>query len=209
MLDNPMLKNHWEKIYQEKSTDQMSWTQERPALSFQLIQELNLPKHAEMIDVGGGRSALSRLLFHEGYHNFTVLDISEQALLHVKQAFAENAESIKWIATDILDFQPLQTYDLWHDRAVFHFLTEKAHIDRYLNLLNQSVKAGGYLVLATFALDGPEKCSGLPVTRYDATSMTRLLESIFQPIRFETEIHRTPFGTDQSFQYGVFQRRDE
>lgn len=200
-------KTHWENIYSQKSINEMSWTQERPNLSLQLIQQSGIDQSASIIDIGGGRSTLTSFLTEEGFSNLSVLDISGEALNKLAESLGTKGEHITRIESNILDFVPPQTYDLWHDRAVLHFLTNESDIEQYISILNQSLKSGGYLVLATFALDGPEKCSGLPVKKYGSSEMTSLLGNGFEALTFEQEIHHTPFQTKQSFQYGLFRKK--
>jgi len=200
-------KTHWEQIYSQKSTNEMSWTQERPDVSLQLISQCGLDKDAAIIDVGGGRSTLTSFLIAEGYTNLSVLDISGEALNKLAENLGAKAEIVTRIESNILEFIPPQTYDLWHDRAVLHFLTNESDVAQYLSVLNTGLKSGGYLVLATFALDGPEKCSGLPVQRYGSAELTTLLGNDFEALTFEQEIHHTPFQTKQSFQYGLFRKK--
>src|SRR5688572_25228302 len=158
--------DHWNLIYQTKQPDEVSWTQEIPQASLDLIHSFNLSKTAAIIDVGGGDSKLVDYLLKEGFENISVLDISEVALEKAKERLGAKAEKVNWIVADITEFQPKQTYDLWHDRATFHFLTSEEQISKYLEIARKAIKPGGFLVVGTFSTEGPEKCSGLEIKQY-------------------------------------------
>jgi trans-aconitate methyltransferase len=195
---------HWDKIYETKAADQYSWTQKFPKTSLDFIHSFNLNKTAKIIDVGGGDGKLVDCLLLEGFENITVLDISAKALEKTKNRLGINAERVKWIVEDITHFQPSVNYDLWHDRATFHFLTEKRQIKRYLDIVKQCLT--GYLIIGTFSTQGPEKCSGLNIRQYDETTLAAELESGFDKIRCITEDHITPFNTLQNFLFCSFKR---
>jgi uncharacterized UPF0146 family protein len=164
-----------------------------------------LPKNSPIIDVGGGESLLVDHLLALGYTDISVLDISAEALARSKERLGSKADEVKWIVADITQFKPKRAYALWHDRAVFHFLTEQKDIQYYVNTVRESVNE--HLLLSTFSLDGPQKCSGLPITQYSVQSLTDIVSSSFDLVKFEEEVHTTPFKTTQAFLYCLFNRR--
>lgn len=197
------LKGHWETIYEQKSPQEVSWTQEKPVHSLKFIHELNLPRTAAIIDVGGGDSKLVDYLLAEGYENLTVLDLSANAIERAKHRLgSEKAAKVTWIISDVLEFQPDHGFDLWHDRATFHFLTEPSAIQQYQQLVHKAVK--GYMVMGTFSENGPSKCSGLSVSQYSAEQLTASFEPEFRKIRCEREEHHTPSGQPQEFMFCSF-----
>lgn len=198
-------KEHWEKVYENKSPAEVSWTQERPEVSLQLIEEAKLPKNATIIDVGGGDSKLVDFLLQDGYENITVLDISAKALEKAKKRLGKDADRVTWIVSDIADFQPMETYDLWHDRATFHFLTTKEQIEHYQSITSNFVSKN--LIIGTFSKDGPLKCSGLEIVQYDEHSLSKIFENSFDLIRCLTSDHITPFETVQNFQFCSFKKK--
>lgn len=198
-------KNHWENVYETKNPDEVSWTQKKPRTSLGFIRSFGLSKDTKIIDIGGGDSNLADFLLEEGYQDITVLDISEKALEKAKQRLGEKAHQIKWIATDITEFQPTGTYDIWHDRAAFHFLTTSEEISKYIEITEKSVSK--YMVLGTFSKDGPKKCSGLDITQYYEESMTKRFEESFEKIKCITEDHITPFETTQNFVFCSFRKK--
>lgn len=198
------LKQHWEAVYQTKNANEVSWTQNVPQTSLNFIHSFNLEKSANIIDVGGGDSRLVDFLLNEGFENITVLDISEQALEKAKQRLSRKADKVKWIVSDIIEFKPQENFDLWHDRAAFHFLTTKEQIAKYLNTARNAVK--GFLTIGTFSDNGPKKCSGLEVKQYNEESLTAELNNGFDKIRCITEDHITPFNTTQNFLFCSFKR---
>lgn len=197
---------HWENIYTHKSPQEVSWTQKKPALSLSWIQSLHLPKDAPIIDVGGGESLLVDHLIDMGYSDLTVLDISQAALNRSQERLGSKANSVQWIQADITTFQPKRNYTLWHDRAVFHFLTQKEDIETYTNKVSTAVDQ--YLLMSTFSKDGPLKCSGLPITQYDIESISANFSFTFELIQQEKEIHTTPFNSTQAFIYALFKKND-
>lgn len=200
-------KEYWERVYETKATDAVSWFQTRAERSLRLIRETGMPLAAEIIDVGGGASTLVDDLLREGYSNLSVLDLSAAALAKGQERIGDQATQVKWIEADITQATlPENIYDVWHDRAVFHFLTDLEQRQAYLRAALRSIKPGGYVVVATFAEDGPTKCSGLPVSRYIAGSLRQEFGEAFTLIRHENEAHQTPFGTVQQFVYCHFQR---
>ncbi|MCW7461317.1 class I SAM-dependent methyltransferase [Leptospira limi] len=198
---------HWETIYTEKQPNEVSWTQEIPKLSLQLINHTNLPTSAKIIDVGGGESNLVDHLLELGYQNLTVLDISQNALNRCKQRLGEIGKNIKWIVSDITIFQSDIKYELWHDRAVFHFLTDPESILAYKNNLLKALNKDGELIIGTFSNDGPKKCSGLEIKQYTEETLAETFSPEFEPIEFQREDHHTPFGTVQNFVFGRFKKK--
>jgi len=200
-------RSHWETVYQTKQPDEVSWTQAVPKTSLDFIHGFNLSKEAKIIDVGGGDSKLVDCLLNEGYNNITVLDISETALKKAQQRLGEKARLVKWIVSDITEFEPGESYDVWHDRATFHFLTNAEQIDRYLSIARLSVR--GYLTIGTFSEDGPKKCSGLQIKQYNEEQLQTRLSLGFAKIRCLTEDHITPYNTMQNFLFCSFIRKSE
>ena len=203
-MNNKERKNHWETIYSNKPPSELSWTQDVPSLSLAMIESLKLPKDAPIIDVGGGESQLVDHLLKLGYTDLSVLDISSEALKRSKKRLGISAQQIDWIVADITTFQPKRNYVLWHDRAVFHFLTEKENIQHYANTVKKYVDQ--HLLLSTFSLDGPKKCSGLPITQYSVETLSAIFSSAFSLIKSAEEMHNTPFETTQAFIYGHFNK---
>ncbi|WP_345955298.1 class I SAM-dependent methyltransferase [Mucilaginibacter sp. PAMB04168] len=197
-------KAHWEKIYQTKNHEQVSWTQAVPQNSLDFIYGFDLPKTAKIIDIGGGDSKLVDHLLEAGFINLTVLDISATALEKTKLRLGKEAETLKWIVADITEFQPEDSYDLWHDRATFHFLTGEDAVNAYVNMVAKAVSQ--YLVIGTFSENGPETCSGLPVRQYTATLLQQCFQSSFKKICCRTKDHTTPFQTTQNFLFCSFKR---
>ena len=196
---------HWEAVYQTKSAADVSWTQPEPRLSLSLVREVGEPG-GRVVDVGGGTSPLVDALLDGGYR-VTVLDISAAALERSKARLAERSSQVRWIVADVSDpALDLGVCEIWHDRAVFHFLTEAADRTAYVSLLSRTLTAGGHAIIATFAPDGPERCSGLPVRRYDGAALAAELGPAFTLVRSLPEAHVTPQGKTQSFQYSFFRR---
>lgn len=195
-------KQHWEQIYQTKPATQVSWFQAHPLLSLQYIQQTGVDKNAQIIDIGGGASMLVDHLLDDGFQHVTVLDISASALQVAQQRLGARADMVTWLEADITQaVLPNFEYDVWHDRAVFHFLTEPEDRRRYVDAVRKSVKPGGYVIVATFASDGPERCSGLQVVRYDPQNLHKEFGTDFELLDSTREEHHTPFGTDQKFIY--------
>jgi trans-aconitate methyltransferase len=200
-------KEHWENIYKTKQPNEVSWTQEVPAVSLEFIHKFSIPKTAKIIDIGGGDSKLVDFLLAEGYSNVSVLDISESAILRAKERLGKDANKAKWIVRDILDFRPKEKYDVWHDRAAFHFQTDKAQIEKYLQIVKKSVD--GLVIVGTFSVDGPFKCSGLEIKQYDEQGMKEKFEtSGFQNLACKREDHITPSGAVQNFVFCSFMRAE-
>lgn len=200
-------KTHWETIYQSKKPTDLSWYQSKPITSLKFISELNLKKDAKIIDIGAGESFLADFLLRDGFSDLTILDISEKALEHTKLKLAEKAKLLKWITADIASFVPKEKYDLWHDRAAFHFLTDQTQIHNYLKTLENSINPGGYVILGTFSEKGPVKCSGLEIKQYSIAAMGGLLSENFQKIQCKNIDHGTPSGAVQNFTFCSFKKK--
>lgn len=203
MIDNP---SYWNKVYETKGEADVSWFQKNPEPSLEFIRRYAPDRSAAIIDIGGGASRLVDYLWVDGFRNLTVLDLSSEAIAIARHRIGNHGYSIKWIVSDATTWHPDDIYDLWHDRAVFHFLTESDDQSAYIRNLKRALKIGGYLVIGTFALDGPEKCSGLPVMRHSSQTLQNLLGSEFELIESRKHDHQTPFQSIQSFQYCVFKR---
>jgi SAM-dependent methyltransferase len=200
-------KSHWEKIYSTKQQNEFSWYQEVPSTSIELIKELNLPRSAKIFDNGGGDSFFVDYLLKLGFENITVQDISEAALERAKKRLGNDANKIKWIVCDEANCNPTEQYDLWHDRAAFHFLTEEKEINNYVNTISKGIKPDGHLIIATFSEQGPLKCSGLFIKQYSERSMTKRLKDAFEKEKCFTTDHHTPFNTVQNFLFCSFKRK--
>lgn len=195
-------KRHWEQVYSSKESDAVSWFQEHAEQSLRLIHNTNLGKDAAIIDVGGGASTLVDDLVAEGYSDLTVLDLSAAALAVAGQRLGNRAHAVHWLEGDVTRAEfPLHRFDIWHDRAVFHFLTEPAERHAYVEQVMRAVRPGGHVIVATFAEDGPEKCSGLPVMRYQPDSLHAEFGEAFLLVEHEKEAHHTPLGVVQQFVY--------
>ena len=195
---------HWEDVYRRRPLSEMSWYQPNPQPSLDWIAALELPVSAPIIDVGGGDSFLADRLLELRFSDVTVLDISSHALQRAKDRLGKRADGIQWIESDCLSCQPDRPYLLWHDRAVFHFMTEPDARTRYMERVKQGLAPGGYLLLATFSEEGPKVCSGLPVQRYSKTALMAEVGPEFEKLRLENHIHKTPSGIAQPFTYGLF-----
>jgi len=198
-------KKHWENIYSTKKLNEVSWYQPTPETSLSFIKELNITKSASIIDIGGGDSFLVDNLLELGYQNITVLDISKKAIERAKLRIGKKSEHVKWIEADASNFNPTETYDLWHDRAAFHFLTHHDEIKSYLNAAEKGVKASGNLIIGTFSTDGPLKCSGIEITQYSQESLVNKFNN-FQKLNCQIIEHETPFNTTQSFVFCTFKK---
>lgn len=196
---------HWEQVYQTKTPEQVSWTQETPTVSLDLIKGLKLDKKAKIIDIGGGDSNLVDHLLEEGYKNISVLDISAAAISRAKKRLGTKADQVQWIVSDVLDFKPQEKFDLWHDRAAFHFLTETAQRKTYVATADKAVSS--YMIMATFSELGPNKCSGLEIKQYSEASLRAELQAGFNVLNAQSEAHITPFDTTQNFLFCSFEKR--
>ncbi|MPY95774.1 MAG: methyltransferase domain-containing protein [Acidimicrobiia bacterium] len=199
-------REHWEAVWRERAPGELSWHQETAERSFALITASLGRPDAAIIDVGGGDSPLTGDLARYGYHDLTVLDIADAALDHGRRRLGPLADAVTWITADVTAFRPERACQLWHDRAVFHFLTSGIDRSRYVEAAAAAVAPGGWLVIATFGPTGPRQCSGLPVQRHTQTSLTDALAPAFTPVEFSTEDHVTPAGDVQQFLYGRFRR---
>jgi SAM-dependent methyltransferase len=199
-------RSHWQSTYATKGEREVSWFQDSPQPSLALIEKFSSQQSA-VIDIGGGAAHLADALLERGFRDLTVLDLSASALETSRTRIGASAERIQWIAADITAWQPTCTYDVWHDRATFHFLIDEPDRTAYLLRLSQALKRGGYAIIATFALDGPERCSGLPIVRYDADSLARALGAAFQLVSTQRHEHTTPWNTRQAFQFSVFRHQ--
>ena len=198
-------KNHWETVYETKNPNEVSWTQEIPKTSLDFIKSFDLTKKSKIIDIGGGDSKLVDFLIEEGFENITVLDISEKAIEKAKARLGVNAKKVNWVVSDITEFEPNETFEVWHDRATFHFLTSEEQIQKYLETARKSVSR--YLTVGTFSENGPKKCSGLDIKQYSEETLTVEMENGFEKIKCVTEDHTTPFETKQNFIFCSFKRQ--
>ncbi len=194
-------KQHWENVYRDRDPEQVSWYQAHPETSLALIQASGIDASAPIIDIGGGASRLIDQLLQTGYTDVSVLDISATALGYAQQRLGEEARRVAWLESDITRFEPQRHYALWHDRAVFHFLTQAADRARYVAALQQALPPGGQLILASFAIGGPAQCSGLDVVQYDGDKLLDTLGAGFKLLETHREDHRTPAQAIQAFQY--------
>lgn len=201
------IKEHWEHIYQSKNEDEVSWFQAYPGKSVTLIGSCHLPLDAPILDVGGGDSHLVDALLDKEYSNIWILDISGKSLEKAKMRLGERAQLVHWIESDILDFKPPVKFELWHDRAAFHFLTGEDEIARYMAIANEGISEGGNLIVATFSEKGPEKCSGLDVHQYSEKVLSDKFPPCFEKMLCATEDHITPFNTVQQFLFCRFKKR--
>ena len=197
-------KTHWDNVYETKLPNEVSWTQEKPETSLQLIANCKLPKTAKIIDIGGGDSNLVDYLLEQGFENITVLDISEKAIERAKLRLGKASQKVKWIVSDITEFHPNESYDVWHDRATFHFLTETEQIEKYKKLIQGY--ANKNLIMATFSNNGPLKCSGLEIKQYAIEDLVSLFCNEFKIIDSFYQDHQTPFYTMQNFVFCSFKK---
>tara|TARA_B110000438_G_scaffold248523_1_gene251324 strand:+ start:81 stop:701 length:621 start_codon:yes stop_codon:yes gene_type:complete len=205
-MDNFNFKAHWENVYNNKKINEVSWYQPNPKTSLDIFRSLNLPKTAKVIDVGGGDSFFVDYLLDLNYRDITVLDISESAIKRAKKRLGERAKNVKWIIANSADFNPTETYDFWHDRAAFHFLTKEDEIENYLATAHENINQSGILVLGTFSEQGPKKCSGIEVKQYSESTMTEKLKLYFKKIACLNVEHKTPFNTIQNFVFCSFKK---
>lgn len=197
---------HWENVYTKKGENEVSWFQEDPAQSFELIAEASMSPDTAIIDIGGGASRLVDSLVAKGFRAVTVLDLSQAALNTAQARLGQNAATVRWLVADATTWEPTQEYGVWHDRAAFHFLTEEKDRAAYVARLRRALKVGGHAIIATFALEGPEKCSGLRVVRYEAASLGQVLGPEFRLEHTVSHEHATPWGSLQAFQFSLFRR---
>lgn len=197
---------HWQNVYRTKADTTVSWFQESPEISLDLIRATGVDKDAAIVDVGGGASRLVDALVGGGFEAVSVLDLSEAALAISKARLGAKGAQVRWIVADITQWQPSQTYDVWHDRAALHFLTDPKDRAAYVDRVSGAVRLGGNVIIGTFAPDGPERCSGLPVRRHDAASLGEQLGPSFVLAETRRHDHRTPSGAIQQFQFSRFRR---
>jgi SAM-dependent methyltransferase len=199
-------KAHWENVYTTKGEREVSWFQENPVPSLELIALAGLSAGASIIDIGGGASRLVDALVERKIGRITILDLSAAALDAAKERLGDRGAGVEWVVADVTTWEPLQTYDLWHDRAAFHFLTDASDRSAYVGYLKRAVRSGGHVILGTFAPDGPERCSGLPIMRYDAGILGTILGTDFELVDSRRHDHTTPWGAVQRFQFSTFRR---
>jgi len=201
------IQRHWDKLYSTKAENEVSWFQPYPKTSMEFLKLFHLPLNANIIDVGGGDSHFVDALLDKGYQNIWVLDISINAIKKTKKRLGERALKIHWIVSDVVNFEAPVQFDLWHDRAAFHFLTSEEKIHKYVSIAENAVKQSGYLILGTFSENGPKKCSGLEIKQYSEASMSSRFEIAFERIKCIREDHITPFNTIQNFLFCSFQKK--
>ena len=204
MTDKPQ--SHWNDVYATKKEAEVSWYQETPDPSLELLTLVKVQLNAAIIDIGGGASRLIDVLLAKGFKDVTVLDLSADALNVARKRIGQAGSKAKWIVADVTEWEPAVVYDVWHDRAAFHFLNSEQQQLAYIERLRDGLRIGGYAIIGTFALDGPEKCSGLPVTRHSAESLSSLLGTGFTLLDARRHEHTTPWGTMQNFQFSTFKK---
>jgi SAM-dependent methyltransferase len=200
-------KEHWENVFSTKQEKEVSWYQQNPKTSLDFVAKLKIPKDAKIIDIGGGDSYLIDNLLELGYTNLTLLDISSKAIERIKNRLGDNADKVTFIVSDVIEFKPDSTFDFWHDRASFHFLTEKNQIAIYAKLVASAVTKNGNFVLGTFSENGPKKCSGLDITQYDKLKLKAVFEKDFDLLESFTLDHQTPFDTIQNFIFCSYKKK--
>lgn len=200
--------NYWTQVYQDKAPAEVSWYQAFPEPSLSALDRFGAGPSSALVDVGGGASNLVDALLDRGWRDVTVLDVAAPSLEAAKARLGPKARLVQWEVADVTKWHPPRAFDAWHDRAVFHFLTEPQQREAYRRALSQGVASGGLVAMATFALDGPEKCSGLPVQRYDADSLAAEMSGLLHLLDSWRETHVTPWGAKQSFNWCAFRRAD-
>ncbi|WP_035710192.1 class I SAM-dependent methyltransferase [Bradyrhizobium genomosp. I (2014)] len=198
---------HWDHVYATKGEAEVSWYQDSPAISLEMIRAASPNHDAAIIDIGGGASRLVDALLQDGYRDVSVLDLSVNALEVAKKRIGAGASMVDWIVADATSWRPAKSYDVWHDRAAFHFLTDPRDRAAYVERLRSAVASGGQVIIGTFAPDGPEKCSGLPVQRHDSASLAAELGPEFELMETRRETHHTPWNSTQAFQFSRFRRQ--
>jgi SAM-dependent methyltransferase len=197
---------HWEKIYQTKNFTEVGWYQKTPTVSLAFFEESKIPGDAKILDVGGGDSFLVDHLLDLGYLHVNVLDLSAKAIEKAKVRLGKGASKVTWINTDILHFEPMQKFHVWHDRAAFHFLLDQKEIEKYVQIANASISDGGWMLIGTFSDEGPTQCSGLPVTQYSIEKLTEVFKPYFQKIKCLQIDHITPGGAKQHYTFCSFRK---
>ena len=203
---NSDLKSHWENIYSSKKEDGVSWFQEHPKTSIDLIEKYSTDKSISIIDIGSGRSKILKNLIENEYDDLTYLDISQEACSKSKISLGVKQDLVQWYVENVLDFNTEKNFSIWHDRAVFHFLISKDDVEKYKQVALKNIVQGGYLILGTFSENGPEKCSGLNVSRYSTESLKEIFNPEFKMIESFTIDHKTPFNTTQNFLFSIFKK---
>ena len=201
------MKLHWENVYNKKNENEVSWYQKVPNISLNHIKSLNLDLSSKIIDIGAGESRLVDNLLYLGFNNIDVLDISKKSIEKAKKRLGLKSNKINWIISDINDFKPDKKYDLWHDRAAFHFLKDPIQINNYVDLANSCLNKKGKIVLGTFSSNGPLKCSGLEVSRYNAKSVCDVFNKHFALLNHQLSNHPTPFNTTQEFLFSILSKK--
>jgi SAM-dependent methyltransferase len=202
-------RTHWQNIYREKSPSEVSWYQKKPQLSLDLIHDTGVNEDDAIIDIGGGASVLVDFLCRQGFRKLAVLDISGNALATARKRLGDMGNNIDWFETDITEFNPPHQFLFWHDRAVFHFLTDESDRRKYVSVLKRALLPGGHIIIAAFAIGGPEKCSGLDIVQYDASKLSAELGDEFQLLDERNEIHVTPANKQQAFTYFHFVKENK
>jgi len=205
-MDSAGRQAHWENVYGTKGEKEVSWFQDSPTISLDLIDATGVAKGASILDIGGGASRLVDALLEQGFESLTVLDLSEKALATTRARLGRKAANVRWIVADVTKWKPAETHDVWHDRAAFHFLMEPHDRAAYAERLREAVRLGGHVIIGTFAPDGPERCSGLPVMRHDAVSLGETFGRSFELMESRRHDHQTPLGGIQRFQFSRFRR---
>ena len=200
-------KQHWENVYETKSDHDVGWFQESPEISLRLIEKYETQKDFPIIDIGGGNSYLSKILFDKGYSDITVLDISLKALERSQSRFGEDVDKIQFIESNVMDYRSRKPFHTWHDRAVFHFLVDEREIKIYAEVATKNIIKNGYLILGTFSLTGPKMCSGLPITQYSEKDFCKVFIDKFNLVECLDDVHITPSGNSQDFIWVVFKRK--
>ncbi len=201
------LKEHWEHVFTTKKIEEVSWYQPKPETSLNFFTENNIPKSASIIEIGGGDGFLMDFLIEMGYQNLNLLDISANALQRIQHRLGEKSKKVTFIESNIIDFQSNQIFDVWHDRACFHFLKEEKHIQAYVATASKLITSKGHLFIGTFSKQGPLKCSGLEISQYDAADLIALFEKDFTPVKCLQSNHPTPSGNIQNFTFCHFQKK--
>lgn len=197
-------KEHWDHVFETKGPTELSWFQPVPSRSMAMIRDTGVPAEAPIIDIGAGVSTLVDVLLSSDYSNISVLEISNSAIAECRMRIGDDASKVKWLQTDVLEWTPKGRYYLWHDRAVFHFMTDQAQANKYLDTLRMALVPGGYFVLATFGPEGPDRCSGFDVHRYSIEELSQLLENDFELKSYVLEDHTTPTGNVQQYLYSAW-----
>lgn len=206
VMDHEELERHWDAVYRTRGEDEVSWFQEDPETSVALVTRSGIDRDDAVLDVGAGASRLVDHLIDHGFTRLTVLDLARAALDRSRERLGDRGAAVEWVAADVTRWQPDRAYALWHDRAVFHFLTDAASRAAYVAVMTAALRPGGHAVIATFGPDGPERCSGLPVVRYTPEALAAELGEAFELVESVAEVHRTPKGAVQHFQFSRFRK---